>query len=362
MMLDAEVLNQQFDLLPLVEQDAQLKREGAWYIGPCPFCGGTDRFNLRHTDQGWKWFCRHCGDGKYHTAIDYIMRRSNCDFKAAITEMGGNKPPERGSWMRPQATPPPISETIETPGPLWRERGNAYIEECRQRLWTKAGETAYLWLRKRGLSDTTLAKYRIGFNPEDRFETLEQWGLQGDEKKVWLARGITIPAIGADGLYYIKTRRPIPANSADKKYVKVRGSKPGVFGWQNMRGAWLAVVTEGEFDCMILDQEAGVEAAVCTFGSTTDSPTLCPTSLLTWTITAAHLTLVFDNDEAGREGSARFQEKLPRAKILSLPDEYNDVNEMHLTGGDLAVWLCREVERLGIVDQCEEMTFPKGEL
>ena len=84
-----ENLNLNLDLPALVAQDTRLTRCGQGYSGPCPFCGGRDRFTLKPTPAGWRWFCRKCGQGKYHSAIDYLMQREALDFKTVIARLGG---------------------------------------------------------------------------------------------------------------------------------------------------------------------------------------------------------------------------------------------------------------------------------
>ncbi len=339
-----------FDLLPMVEADTQLKRTGSWWIGPCPFCGGQDRFNLHQTNDGWKWFCRRCGDGRYHDAAAYVMRRENLDYPAALKRMEGDLP----TWSeRDQRTAELMRANEERqPPPIWRQRGRVFVEECRQHLWKDEGAKALAYLYGRGLNERTLLQYQVGYNPSERFEKLGTWGLEGDGT-VKLERGITLPCIGLGGLYSIKIRRPVAPGSKERKYVQVRGGKLGLFGWENMPGSWLAVVTEGEFDCMTLDQQAGDIAGVCTLGSATDSPMTINAELLRWMYTAKHTLVVFDNDEAGQQGALAFQERAPSVRILNLPDEHHDINDAALAGLDLNDWLCRECERLGIVAEAE---------
>lgn len=49
--------------------------------GPCPVCGGKDRF--RFDDKGGRgtFFCTHCGPG---TGVDLVMRYANVDFVEAV--------------------------------------------------------------------------------------------------------------------------------------------------------------------------------------------------------------------------------------------------------------------------------------
>lgn len=80
------------NLFDLISPDTQLKGGPKEYAGPCPRCGGTDRFHV-HTDKGW--FCRTCTgepdgtSGHWRDALDYIMWRDNCDFLTAYNRLGG---------------------------------------------------------------------------------------------------------------------------------------------------------------------------------------------------------------------------------------------------------------------------------
>lgn len=107
-MIRVEDLRQTADLLTLAGRDTHLRRVGAsWYAGPCPFCGGRDRFVLKNTPDGWRWLCRHCTDGKYLDAIDYIQRREGVDFKEAIRRLDGGFSPLRDDDLPPFVQPKP---------------------------------------------------------------------------------------------------------------------------------------------------------------------------------------------------------------------------------------------------------------
>lgn len=53
-----------------VSQGMKLKRSGHNEMGPCPKCGGKDRFGINTADD--KWFCRNCGVGG-HDAISMVQ-------------------------------------------------------------------------------------------------------------------------------------------------------------------------------------------------------------------------------------------------------------------------------------------------
>jgi putative DNA primase/helicase len=67
---------------------AKLKRAGREWTGPCPFCGGTDRFSINPTKGNW--FCRGHGGGK--SPITLAMHIGNLPWKAAAEQLAGPCP------------------------------------------------------------------------------------------------------------------------------------------------------------------------------------------------------------------------------------------------------------------------------
>ncbi len=63
---------------------ADLKRGGREWVGPCPVCGGRDRFGI-NPDQG-VWNCRHCGAGDGIKLVSHVL---GCDFKGALSWLMG---------------------------------------------------------------------------------------------------------------------------------------------------------------------------------------------------------------------------------------------------------------------------------
>lgn len=52
--------------------------------GPCPICGGKDRFRMIAKDGPARWICNQCGDGD---GMDLLMAFRNCDFKQAANDI-----------------------------------------------------------------------------------------------------------------------------------------------------------------------------------------------------------------------------------------------------------------------------------
>src|SRR5215472_8964678 len=67
-----------------------LKRVGSERIGPCPKCGGDDRFSINTSKQVFN--CRGCGKGG--DVIELVEHLDGCDFIAACTTLAGEPPPK----------------------------------------------------------------------------------------------------------------------------------------------------------------------------------------------------------------------------------------------------------------------------
>src|SRR5918911_4339188 len=91
--IDTEAIKQRTDLLGLIGADTRLKKvamtSGGEYAGPCPFCGGRDRFRVQ-PERG-RWWCRGCSDGsRWQDAIAYVRKRDGVDFAEACRRLGAS--------------------------------------------------------------------------------------------------------------------------------------------------------------------------------------------------------------------------------------------------------------------------------
>jgi hypothetical protein len=118
--MDIQTIKQNFDLLSLVQGQVALRKSGAYHIGPCPFCGGVDRFTIKHTDRGDRWHCRGCGGDQYHSVIDFVMRRDGISFLEAVKSLGGGNVPNplRGNVPNPLRGDVPNPLRGDVPNPL----------------------------------------------------------------------------------------------------------------------------------------------------------------------------------------------------------------------------------------------------
>jgi len=182
-----------------------LKRAGSEMVGPCPVCGGRDRFGV-HVRKGI-WNCRHAGRGG--DAIALVQYLDGADFLAACETLTG-RPPPRGEGTR--ATPAELAAREEERRAKAAERdaeSNRYREAERGKcfaIWKHAvrpiaGTPAADYLARRGIADPQSRMLR--FKPDLAFYDGEVKDRDGRREPRVLHRGPALVAAitRADGYF-----------------------------------------------------------------------------------------------------------------------------------------------------------------
>ena len=351
------------DLLHLIGDDSRLRRVastgGGEYAGPCPFCGGRDRFRVQpHAAGCGRWFCRGCTEGKWQDVIAYVMQRDHIDFPAACRFLAGDDLSVQMNRQRriPRRSPVQITEKKEGfRSPMWQRKAKSFIAASEKNLWSAQGKEKRAWLHARGLTDETLRHWRIGYHPQQRFESLAAWNCENNEpsqSKMWLASGITIPCI-IDGLIrYVKIRR----FEGKQKYVQLKGGAPALFGGSTLSGRKTGVLVEGEFDAMLLHQEGNDLAGVATLGGAGNKKI----DLAEWShflLPVHRFFIAYDLDDAGKSGANRLDAMSARMRRISIPhlrENDKDLTDYYVSGGNLRDWLRFEIERGKVVEKPED--------
>jgi len=290
--------------------------------GPCPFCGGTDRFVIwMDADRYW---CRQCG--RSGNAIQFARDVVGLDFREAQELVGGDTAPTRSARTKRKRTlsnngMPPTSRP-------WGERAAALAFVCQNALW--ATDRPLTWLRDvRGLADETLGHFGIGYNATERHERGSEWGL---DKDVWIPRGITIPwyldVPVENTLWNVRIRRP----EGKPKYVGLPAAGNGLFNYADQ--VLPALICEGEIDAMTVWQEASDLVLPLATGGTQNA------HLSRWVARLARLPLVliaFDTDAAGEATVQWWLECLKNAVVW--PPTCHDINDMLTRGEDVRRWI-----------------------
>ncbi len=162
-MINTTLLLEKIDLTALLERDLgqPAKRSGRWLFWHCPF----------HTDNSPSFGYKTSGDRRFHCfgcgkggdAITWLMEYHRLSFKEAVQTLGGDI---SHSLKAVTSTAPQGREAYSPPDAAWQNRMAALLTDCEAALWGSEGERALTWLRKRGLKDDTIHRFRLGYNPE----------------------------------------------------------------------------------------------------------------------------------------------------------------------------------------------------
>lgn len=339
--MNATDINQTFDLLALAEGDTSLRRTGNYYIGPCPMPGcqaDTDGFVLKHTPEGWRWYCRKCGEGKYHTSLDYIMQHEGLEFKAALASLGGDS-----SRLLPQLAPrqPRLVEP-PFPSPEWQAKAwQVQTKAITNLIHSPHGEKGRQYLEGRGL---TLAMWEIA-----SLGVTHVYDPQAEIKRP----AITIPHFDhPEAITGVKVRF-VDDHPQGQRYTARPGSKFYLYGLFEITGAAdTLLILEGEINALSVMQCRPARVNTLSIGS--DNFTEAQAALLKPLATCHRRVMIWTDEPAKSEKvkTAIAKVEAERLKSPMIDGRKHDANEL-LQAGILSDFISTilNVECLGIVPQ-----------
>ena len=346
---------------------------GGEYASPCPACGGHDRF-LSWPDQGERgtWYCRHCGQGG--DAIEFLRVFDGLSFAEACQRLGIKREYHRKPLTLPKASAPEPFAPKEhaLPSPLWQEKAGKLLDFAHNELLADKDQLAKL--AARGLPRPAVERFRLGFLPGEQVKKTGQtgdcyyrgrasWGLpeekngKGEAKKLWIPRGLVIPAIGQSG--EVGARRAVPLLRLrvrrldidrqrfqwEMKFVVVPGSFMGPLCLIPSGGAKAFVVVESELDamaCLWAAEQAGLPVGALAVGTNRGKPDAAAHALLA---KSAAILVALDYDapdkngnRPGAQGFAWWREQYRQAERWPVIVG-KDVGEAVAQGMDIADWL-----------------------
>ncbi len=339
-----ETIKERLDIVDVVSEHVNLKRQGRNFVGLCPFHSEkTPSFTVSPEKQ--MFYCFGCGAGG--DVITFWMKIESLDFADAVKDLADRLGIE-------------IPQGGEARNSKWEmfHAINRAVAAYYQRLLheTPPGKAALAYLKRRGLSLETIKTFELGFAPPGIYPLstyLEEQGIDVTE-----AFSIGILKKGKDGRFL-----PIFRNRIIFPIVDERGRTVG-FGGRALgdtRPKYLntpdslifqkgklfygealtkreivkdrkAVLVEGYLDLIALYQ-LGIPNGIAALGTAfTD---FHAKRLKRWADT---VVLVFDGDEAGRKASSRALEKLLQVGILvyeaRLPENKDPGDYLVSSGGE----------------------------
>ncbi|MDO9707368.1 DNA primase [Paracraurococcus lichenis] len=323
----------------LIGRKTRLARNGRQWKGCCPFHNEKTPSFYVYDDHF------HCfGCGAHGDALTFLMRAEGASFPEAVERLAA----EAGMEV-PKPTPQVAARekrARDLHGVLAAAEA-AY----RRRLFLPEGRAALDYLRKRGLSDETIARFGLGWSGEGRGALAAELKAEGIEPPQLVAAGLMKPRdpdrpeAGLSDMFFGRVMFPIRdrrgrtisfggriLGDGQPKYVngpetELFHKRQGLYGLDlaregAFRGAALLVV-EGYMDVIALHQ-AGFSGAVAPLGTALTAEQL----ELIWQLSPEPV-LCFDGDAAGARAAAR-------AADLALPllSPERSLKLATLTGGE----------------------------
>jgi len=326
------------DVVDVVGRYVQLKKGGANFLGLCPFhAEKSPSFTVSPSKQFY-----HCfGCGAHGSAIGFLMEHSGLSYVEAIRELAqsvGMPVPDDGvAAARDAGRDPGLLELLALAERFYRER-------------LKDSQRAIGYLKARGLSGRTAARFGIGYAPEG-WRSL-QAAVPDYASAAMVEAGLVIdaPGEGAARKRYDRFRDRIMfpirnprgqvigfggrvIDAGEPKYVNSpetplfsKGRELyGLFEARDaLRSANCAIVVEGYMDVVMLAQH-GVGNAVATLGTSTTQDHVRKLVRI-----VDRVVFSFDGDAAGRKAAWRALEAcLPEAadtkriEFLFLPAQHD---------------------------------------
>lgn len=310
-------------LVDVISRRVKLQRKGREHGGLCPFHNEKTPSFWVNEEKGFF----HCfGCGAHGDVIGFVMRMEHLSFPEAVERLAA-----QAGMEVPRASPAERAKAER-----YKSLATALEAACafyERQLMGSPGREALDYLRRRGLDDVTIARFRLGFAPSGN-QLKAQLLKEGYEEVMLLEAGLLGRNEERNETYdYFRGRVIFPIADARGRVVAFGGrilgegspkylnSREGevfhkgkmLYGLAHARRGAVEtgqlIVVEGYMDVIAL-HKAGFNTAVAPLGTA-----LTEAQLIEMWRLADEPILCFDGDAAGQRAAARAAERaLPLLK------------------------------------------------
>ncbi len=336
------------DILAIIEKTGHSYKKmastgGGEYKGPCPWCGGDDRFSIQPKRD--HFVCRRCkraGD-----SITFYRDFHGMKYYEACAAVG-KEPVFQARFLsdtfeKEVAWEPRV---VSDPCGIWQEKAEAVAFSAHKFLMSIQGKPHREYLHSRGISLATIRRARLGWVNSNLSFDRGTWGLSnlgGREKPIWVPRGILVPFFEPETGKLIRLRIRQDKPISGDRYILVAGSSTRYFTYpdlsetknqSNADPTKNSFLVESELDGWLCWQNFGDLSQIYAIGNSTARPD--SQTALKMKNTAFYLCL--DNDEAGRDEIKWWQKQYPDVSVCTVPVG-KDPGELFEMGVDLRKWV-----------------------
>ncbi len=308
------------DIVDVIERHVPLKKAGTNYIACCPFHSEkTPSFTVSPTKQFY-----HCfGCGAHGSAVGFMMEYVGMDFVEAVNDLAsrvGMQVPVQKKDIRPgMLIYKDGGQDEENPSQDLFEVMNIVTRYYREQL--KRSERGIAYLKERGLTGETAARFAIGYAPtgwqnlaeifpDYQSRILLEVGVvseSGESKRYDRFRDrIMFPILNEKGRVVgfggrvLEQNEPKYLNSPETPLFEKGRELYNLFTARRaIRDAERVIVVEGYMDVVVLSQH-GIEYVVATLGTATT-----PHHVQKLLRRTDNVVFCFDGDDAGRKAAWR---------------------------------------------------------
>ena len=329
-----ERVRESADIVAVIGEYVELKRQGTDYRGPCPFHQGTHR-NFSVSPKKAMYYCFVCHEGG--DVFNFLTKRLGVDWPTAV-KMVAEK-----SGIEVVETQSRRAEQKDDRDPLWEINGVA-AEYFRRMLWDEdLGRDARAYLEERGVSRQLADRVGLGFAPREIGLMRGYLTTLGFDEARMIAAGLVVaPDEGAEPRPRFRGRLMFPIYDVSNRVVGFGGRLLGpgepkylnsaestifskgrlLYGlnWarQAARRDERMLVVEGYFDVLRLI-DAGIESAVAPMGTALTEEQAKLIRRYT-----DRVFLLYDSDKAGLKATFRSGDELLRqgaaVQVVTLPE------------------------------------------
>lgn len=308
------------DIVDVIERQVPLKKAGTNYIACCPFHSEkTPSFTVSPTKQFY-----HCfGCGAHGSAVGFMMEYVGMDFVEAVNDLAsrvGMQVPVQKKDVRPgMLIYKGGGQDKENPSQDLFEVMNIVTRFYREQL--KRSERGIAYLKERGLTGETAARFAIGYAPtgwQNLAEIFPNYQSRilldvgvvsesGESKRYDRFRDrIMFPILNEKGRVVgfggrvLEQNEPKYLNSPETPLFEKGRELYNLFTARRaIRDAERVIVVEGYMDVVVLSQH-GIEYVVATLGTATT-----PHHVQKLLRRTDNVVFCFDGDDAGRKAAWR---------------------------------------------------------
>jgi DNA primase len=341
-----EAVKERADIVDVVGEHVVLKKKGREFVGVCPFHDDKSP-SMTVSPAKQFYYCFSCGAGG--NAIKFLMELQRQSFSDVVLELARKYQLPVETLEGPQQER--LRQQLSRRDQLHKALSLA-VGWFRSQLRSPEGSGALAYLREqRGLSETTLESFGLGYAPErwdGLLNHLQQ--VEGLSPELLEAAGLVVPRRGGDGFYdRFRHRVMVPIcdrqgriigfggrslDGGEPKYLnspetEVFEKGKHLFGLDKavnaIRKDDRAVVVEGYFDVIAL-HAAGITNAVAALGTALSSQQI---TQLCRCCDGKRLILNFDTDGAGVRAAQR---AIGEVEQLALQGQL-ELRVLHLPAG-----------------------------